>query len=88
MTFLVIVKREEQPLFNYLVEHFQEPEVTVLLDRREEDRRRTERRAAAERRQAERRRDAAERRRTDRRSAPSEADPLWQYGFRVAATQA
>lgn len=87
MAFLVIVKRDEEPLFNYLLEHFQEPEVTVLMDRRQTERRRTERRAAAERQQAERRRAAAERRQVDRRSAPSEGDPLWKYGFRVAVSQ-
>ena len=88
MAFLVIVKRDEEPLYNYLEEHFQEPEVTVLMDRRQGDRRRAERRAAAERREGERRREAEQRRQRDRRSAPSEADPLWKYGFRVAVAQA
>lgn len=75
MAFLVIVKRDEEPLYTYLQQHFQEPEVTVLVDRRHGERRRTSDSAAEERR------------RTDRRQMPNDADPLWKYGFRVAPSQ-
>lgn len=75
MAFLVIVKRDEQPLYSYLQQHFQEPEVTVLVDRRHGERRRTGDGPPEERR------------RSDRRTMANDADPLWQYGFRVAATQ-
>jgi len=75
MTFLVVVKRSEPGLFEYLRVHFQEPEVTVLMDRR-----------VAERRQ-ELSAAALDRRREDRRAGPSDGDPLWNYGFRVALAQ-
>jgi len=76
MAFLVVVKRDEPDLFKYLQEHFPEPEVRVMLDRRHGERRRN---------------DAAtgdERRRRDRRAFQPDADPLWRYGFRVAVAQA
>ena len=76
MAFLVVVKRDEPDLFKYLQEHFQEPEVRVMLDRRHGERRRG---------------DAAtgdERRRRDRRGFRPDDDPLWRYGFRVAVAHA
>ncbi len=75
MAFLVVVRRDEPALFQYLQQHFQEPEVSVLTDRRIAERRWRE--AAV----------SAERRREDRRATPSEEDPLWKYGFRVAVAQ-
>ena len=75
MEFLVVVRRDEPALFQYLQQHFQEPEVSVLIDRRFTERRGRE--AAV----------SAERRAQDRRATPSEADPLWKYGFRVAVTK-
>ena len=73
MAFLVVVKRDEPALFNYLQQHFQEPEVTVVMDRRHGERRR--------RREPER---ADDRRGQDRRAGSPNDDPLWRYGFRVA----
>jgi hypothetical protein len=75
MAFLVVVRRDELDLFSYLVQHFQEPEVRVLLDRRHGERRRDTRSAREERRGA------------DRRVIPSDQDPLWRYGFRVSVAQ-
>jgi hypothetical protein len=75
MSFLVVVRRDEIELFSYLVQHFQEPEVRVLLDRRHGERRRNGPGAAAERRSA------------DRRVLPADQDPLWRYGFRVSVAQ-
>ncbi len=75
MAFLVVVKRDEPDLFKYLQEHFQEPEVQVMLDRRYGERRRSE--AAI----------GDERRRRDRRAFRPDDDPLWRYGFRVAVAQ-
>jgi hypothetical protein len=72
MAFLVVVKRSEPGLFDYLRQHFQEPEVTVLMDRRHAERRQDGATAAVDRR------------RNERRAAPSHLDPLWNYGFRVA----
>ena len=72
MAFLVVVKRDEPGLFDYLQQHFQDPDVEVVMDRRVGDRRRGERASEAERRER------------DRRSGPGDQDPLWQYGFRVA----
>ncbi len=76
MAFVVVVRREEPELFAYLQQHFQEPEVRVVLDRRQGERRRA---ASPE---------APERRRADRRGVVSADDPLWRYGFRVAVAQA
>ena len=76
MAFLVVVKREEPDLFDYLRSHFQEPDVQVVMDRRVGDRRRSERGIEHERRQR------------DRRVGQAEEDPLWQYGFRVVVAQA
>ncbi|MGH7265132.1 MAG: hypothetical protein ACREMB_09815 [Candidatus Rokuibacteriota bacterium] len=75
MAFLVVVKRSEPALFDYLRQHFQEPEVTVLMDRRHGERRQEGSAAALDRR------------RQDRRAALSHLDPLWNYGFRVALAQ-
>ena len=75
MAFLVVVRRDELDLFSYLVQHFQEPEVRVLLDRRHGERRRN---GSGSR---------EERRGTDRRAIPAEHDPLWRYGFRVSVAQ-
>lgn len=75
MTFLVIVKRDEPGLFTYLQQHFQEPEISVLMDRRLGERRQRVIPVPLERR------------RGDRRTIRSEEDPLWKYGFRVAVTQ-
>jgi hypothetical protein len=75
MAFLVVVRRDEIELFSYLVQHFQEPEVRVLLDRRHRERRRNGPGAAPERRSA------------DRRVIPADQDPLWRYGFRVSVAQ-
>jgi hypothetical protein len=72
MAFLVVVRRDEPSLFRYLQQHFQEPEVSVLMDRRYADRR--QRHGAAH----------DERRQQDRRAVMPEDDPLWRYGFRVA----
>ncbi len=76
MAFLVVVKRDEPDLFDYLRQHFQEPEVAVLLDRRRGERRRGGQAVPEERRQR------------DRRVIPADEDPLWRYGFRVAVAQA
>jgi hypothetical protein len=76
MAFLVVVKRDEPMLFEYLQQHFQEPEVAVLIDRRHGDRRRREGEVADNRR-----------RRQDRRTGATEHDPLWKFGFRVAVAQ-
>ncbi len=73
MVFLVVVRRDEPGLFRYLQQHFQEPEVSVLIDRRYGERRRQDNSVADNRR------------RQDRRAASPEDDPLWKYGFRVAA---
>ncbi len=75
MPFLVVVKRSEPALFDYLKAHFQEPEVTVLLDRREGERRRRDNGVVHERRQRQ------------RRAPPEEADALWSYGFKVAVAR-
>jgi hypothetical protein len=75
MAFLVVVRRDEIELFGYLVQHFQEPEVRVLLDRRHSERRRNLPGTAQERRSA------------DRRVIPADQDPLWRYGFRVSVAQ-
>jgi hypothetical protein len=75
MGFLVIVKRDEPHLFRYLQQHFQEPEVSVLMDRRYGERRRRQEGAAPDRR------------RQVRRAPPPQDDPLWQYGFRVAVAR-
>jgi hypothetical protein len=75
MAFLVVVKRTEPALFDYLRQHFQEPEVTVLVDRRQGERRQAPEAAALDRR------------RQERRAGVSDADPLWTYGFRVAVAQ-
>jgi hypothetical protein len=75
MGFLVVVRRDEIELFSYLVQHFQEPEVRVLLDRRHGERRRNGPGAGPERRGA------------DRRVLPADQDPLWRYGFRVSVAQ-
>jgi hypothetical protein len=75
MAFLVVVRRDELDLFSYLVQHFQEPEVRVLLDRRHGERRRNGSGAREERRG------------TDRRAIPADQDPLWRYGFRVSVAQ-
>jgi hypothetical protein len=77
MAFVVVVRREEPDLFQYLQHHFQEPEVSVLMDRRFQDRRRQDDGAVP-----------SERRRQDRRACPLGEDSLWKYGFRVAQTQA
>jgi len=76
MAFFVVVKRDEPALFNYLQQHFQEPEVTVVMDRRHGERRR--------RREPDR---PDDRRRQDRRASSPDDDPLWRYGFRVAVAQ-
>lgn len=76
MAFFVVVKRDEPDLFNYLQQHFQEPEVQVVMDRRVGERRRNERGTEEERR------------RRDRRVVQADQDPLWRYGFRVAVAQA
>ncbi|HEV8307568.1 MAG TPA: hypothetical protein VGW35_07850 [Methylomirabilota bacterium] len=76
MPFVVVVRRDEPALFSYLHQHFQEPEVTVVLDRRHGERRRSEETAPVDRR------------RKDRRAIPSEEDPLWKYGFRVSVARA
>jgi hypothetical protein len=73
MGFLVIVRRDEPQLFEYLQKHFEEPEVSVLMDRRYGERRR--------RQDGE----GPERRRQDRRATPVQEDPLWKFGFRVVA---
>ncbi len=75
MGFLVVVRRVEPALFRYLQQHFQEPEVSVLMDRRYGERRGRSNDVTDNRRQL------------DRRAASSEDDPLWKYGFRVAAAQ-
>jgi hypothetical protein len=75
MAFLVVVKRDEPGLFGYLQQHFQDPDVEVVMDRRVGDRRRGERDTGEERRQR------------DRRTGSPDQDPLWQYGFRVAIAQ-
>lgn len=75
MGFLVVVRRDEPTLFRYLQQHFQEPEVSVLMDRRYGERRRLSSGVADNRRRA------------DRRGVSPEEDPLWRYGFRVAAAQ-
>lgn len=75
MAFLVVVKRSEPALFDYLRQHFQEPEVTVLMDRRYAERRQALSAATLDRRRAE------------RRAGSSSNDPLWNYGFRVAVAQ-
>jgi hypothetical protein len=75
MAFLVVVKREEPDLFDYLLRHFDDPDVQVLVDRRIGDRRNSEGRTENERRQR------------DRRAGHANEDPLWQYGFRVAVAQ-
>ena len=75
MAFVVVVRREELDLFQYLQHHFQEPEVSVLLDRRRSDRRRLPGDVAGDRRQS------------DRRGGSAGDDPLWKYGFRVAVIQ-
>jgi hypothetical protein len=75
MAFVVVVKREEPELFRYLQQHFQEPEVSVLLDRRREERRRTSGEVDRDRRLS------------DRRGYGGD-DPLWKYGFRVAVSPA
>jgi hypothetical protein len=72
MAFLVVVRRDEPDLFSYLVQHFQEPEVRVLLDRRHGERRMDGRSAGQDRRAS------------DRRVIPAEQDPMWRYGFRVS----
>ena len=76
MAFLVVVKRDEPALFAYLQQHFQEPEVTVLMDRRHGERRRQREPEMPE-----------DRRRRDRRVSSADEDPLWRYGFRVAVAQ-
>lgn len=76
MAYFVIVKRDEESLFEYLRQHFQEPDITVILDRRERERRRA---GAAT---------PADRRRDERRAYPADADPLWRFGFRVATERA
>jgi len=75
MAFLVVVRRDEPGLFRYLQQHFQEPEVSVMMDRRYGERRRQEGSAGEDRR------------RKDRRVSPPDDDPLWKYGFRVTAAQ-
>ena len=75
MAFLVVVRRDEPDLFSYLVQHFQEPEVRVLLDRRHGERRRHAPDPREERRSA------------DRRVIPADQDPLWRFGFRVSVAQ-
>jgi hypothetical protein len=70
-----VVRRDEPELFRYLLEHFLEPGVRVLLDRRHRERRRNGPSARAERRGA------------DRRLIPSDQDPLWRFGFRVSVAQ-
>jgi hypothetical protein len=75
MSFVVVVRREEADLFQYLQHHFQEPEVSVLIDRRFQDRRREDGTVPSERR------------RQDRRACPVGDDSLWQYGFRVAVAK-
>jgi hypothetical protein len=77
MAFLVVVKRDEPALFGYLQDHFQEPEVTVVMDRRHGERRR--------RREPE---PPDDRRHRDRRASVADEDPLWRYGFRVAVARA
>ncbi len=76
MPFLVVVKRDEPALFTYLQQHFQEPEVTVVMDRRQGERRRQREPELPE-----------DRRRRDRRASAADEDPLWRYGFRVAVAQ-
>jgi hypothetical protein len=76
MAFLVVVRRDEPALFSYLQQHFQEPEVTVVLDRRH-----------GERRRRQEPRPAQDRRHQDRRASAAGDDPLWRYGFRVAVAQ-
>jgi hypothetical protein len=76
MAFVVVVSREEPALFKYLQQHFQEPEISVLIDRRVQQRRRQESAEAP-----------ADRRRQDRRAAPASEDSLWKFGFRVAVAQ-
>jgi hypothetical protein len=75
MGFLVIVKRDEPQLFEYLQRHFQEPEVSVLMDRRYGERRRLCGSAGPERR------------REERRVGSADGDQLWNYGFRVAVSR-
>ncbi|HEV8675727.1 MAG TPA: hypothetical protein VGX21_16910 [Methylomirabilota bacterium] len=75
MGFVVVVRRDEVGLFEYLQQHLQEPGVSVLLDRRLGERRG-------------RNGDVGDdRRRTDRRGGRDGEDPLWKYGFRVSVTQ-
>ena len=75
MAFLVVVKRDEPDLFEYLRAHFQEADVTVLLDRRCEERRVGGSPVPEDRRGR------------DRRTIAAADDPLWRYGFRVAIAQ-
>jgi len=75
MGFLVVVKRDEPDLFQYLQHHFHEPEVRVVLDRRHDERR------------SQNGNHADDRRRHDRRLLAASDDPLWRYGFRVAVAQ-
>jgi hypothetical protein len=76
MGFLVVVKRDEPSLYDYLQRHFDEPDVQVVMDRRVGDRRHGERGTEKERR------------RRDRRVDHADQDRLWEYGFRVALAQA
>lgn len=56
---LLIVARDQEALFDYLLRDFaDDPDVTVVLDRRAAERRRRLDACAADRRQAERRRHA------------------------------
>jgi hypothetical protein len=76
MAFLVVVRRDEPALFSYLKQHFQEPEVTVVMDRRHGERRRHQEPGRSD-----------DRRLQDRRASEADADPLWRYGFRVAVAR-
>ncbi len=76
MAFLVVVKRDEPDLFDYLRQHFQEPDIAVVMDRRHGERRRASQTVPEDRR------------RRPRRALPADEDPLWRYGFRVAVAQA
>jgi hypothetical protein len=66
MAFLVVVRRDEPDLFDSVQDHFQEPEVRVMLDRRHDERRRNGGPVEDDRRH------------TVRRAIPADEDPLWR----------
>ncbi len=76
MAYLVIVRRDEPELFEYLRAHFTEPDITVLLDRRWGERRRASDPSVP-----------VERRRQERRTPVPADDPLWRFGLRVAVAR-